>query len=249
MTDKEREITEARIRDALKQCEQRSVPKFVGFLDASGAAAAVSVSKGSTVRTVLYGGYDSAERVCFGAFPDWSEIDLTQFPITRLRVINRSDRRLSHRDILGALMSAGIERDTVGDIITSGEYPIIFVRSSVAEHIKAHIDRIASAGVSIVEDTSDEICVIRETESKSGTVASMRLDCVVAELADCSRAKALELINGRAVALCGIEAQKCTAEVGQGDTVTVRHVGKFVIDQCDRVTKKGRIALIYRKYI
>ncbi len=249
MDKKERQFLEASIVDCIKQCELRSVPKFKGFLDASGAAMAHSVALKAKAGFLLWGGYEGAERCYFGVFPEWCQPETEQFPISRLRVINKSDRALSHRDILGALMSAGIERDTVGDILPSDGGAVVFVSTSVAQHIMGFVTKIASAGVSIVRDTETEICKTETVTSLRGTVASLRLDCIVAELAKTSRSKAAELIESGLVAVNGLEVLKLTAEIKNGDTVTVRKTGRFIIDSTDKVTKKQRIALEYRKFI
>ncbi len=249
MDDKQRKILEARINDAIIRAEQRSVPQFVGFLDSSGAATAVGIGKTSKARFMLFGGYPDAERLYFGAFPDWCEPDAEAFPITRLKVNNKSDRNFTHRDVLGALMSAGIERDTVGDIVITGKDAVVFVSNGVSKHIVSHIQKIASAGVEITVDDSTVIEVTPRFSEHSGTVASLRLDCVVAELANCSRGKAAELIEGGFVSVSGFEVLKLTTEIKANDTVSIRKFGKFAVDECDRVTKKGRISLKYRKYI
>ncbi len=249
MDPKELKILEARIVDSIRQADNRNAPRFVGFLDASGALSATNIAEHEKAKFVLFGGFDGAERVFFGVFPEWCEPDEGEFPIAKLRIRNRSDRALSHRDVLGALMSAGIERDTVGDILCNGQDPVVFVSQGVAPHIIGFVDKIASAGVEIVRDESDYLPVSDSFEELSGTVASLRLDCVVAEIANCSRNRSAELIEGGLVAVNGLEVTKITSEIGNGDTVTVRRVGKFVIDDTGKVTKKGRIALKYRKYI
>ncbi len=249
MDTKERQYLESKISDAIRQCDSQSVPKFVGFLDSAGASIATAVGIRQRVRFMLFGGFKNAERVYFGVFPDWCEPSAEIFPIARLRVLNKSSRELSHRDVLGAFMSAGIERDTVGDIITGNGDPIAFVSPTVVKHLTGHILKIASAGVEIVEDSETEITVNNRFEELTGTVASMRLDCVVAELCNCSRNKASVLIEGGSVAVNGLEVLKLTAFVSADDVISVRRVGKFIVDECDRLTKKGRIALKYRKYI
>lgn len=249
MDEKQQKILEARINDAVVRAEQKSVPQFVGFLDSSGAATAVAIGRSQKAKFMLFGGYTSAERQYFGAFPDWCEPETKAFPITRLKVNNKSDRAFTHRDVLGALMSAGIERDTVGDIVITEKDAVVFASNGVVKHIVSHIQKIASAGVEITVDDSTKIEVTPRFSEHSGTVASLRLDCVVAELANCSRTKAAELIEGGFVAVSGLEVLKVTAEIKTCDTVSIRKIGKFAVDECDRVTKKGRIALKYRKYI
>ncbi len=249
MDSKERQYLEAQLRDAVLLSETRGIPKFVGFLDEGAVTVAEAVAKRLGAKYSLYGGYEEAERVYFGAFPDWCECDGEQFPIVRLKILNKGSEVLTHRDILGALMSAGIERNTVGDILVGDGYSVVFVARTVAEHIKAHIIKIKSSGVEIIEDSKVALPIAHSFEERSGTVASLRLDSVVAELCNCSRSRAVELIESGMVAVCGLEVTKLTAEVKKGNTVTVRRYGKFVIDDCDKVTKKGRIALKYRKYI
>lgn len=249
MDSKELKILEARISDSIYKANDRNAPGFVGFLSASGTLLAVETAKREKAKYMLFGGYDGAERVFFGAFPDWCEPEGHYFPIVKLRIKNRSDKVLTHRDVLGAFMSAGIERDTIGDILTNGKDLVAFVFEGIAGHIIAFVDKIASAGVEIVRDDTDYLPVPLNFEEMSGTVASLRLDCVVAELSNCSRNRSTELIEGGLVSVNGIEAVKLTREICDGDTVTIRRVGKFIIDDTNSVTKKGRVALKYRKYV
>ena len=228
MDSKQRLYLEAEINDAIRQCRNKNTLKFVGFLDAAGAAAAVSAATKDKAQFMLYGGYSEAERVYFGVFPEWCEPDASHFPIVKLKICNKSRNPLSHRDVLGAFMSAGIERDKVGDILINGTDPVAFVSDSIAGHIMAHIQKIASSGVEIVRDESTEVPITARFQEMSGTA---------------------ELIEGGFVAVGGLEVLKLTAEVKANDVISVRRVGKFVIDECDRLTKKGRVALLYRKYI
>ena len=64
------------------------------------------------------GGFDSAERIrAVFVSPAWGECDRAGL-IAALKAAYRPQDDLTHRDILGALMALGIERDTVGDIQT-----------------------------------------------------------------------------------------------------------------------------------
>lgn len=248
MDSEEKSYLEARLYDAVKQCQKRSVPKFVGFLDAAGAAMATRAAKSENAAFRLFGGFSTAERVYFGVFPEWCDPETADFPIVKLRVVNKSDRKLSHRDILGALMSAGIERDTVGDIVTGSGDAVIFLSDSVAEHIKAEITKIASAGVELIVDETEFLPEGKGFSGGSDTVASPRLDAVVAALCNTSRSKAAELIEGGLVAVNGLQVEKLTKEVSASDVITVRHYGKFIIDSVADRSKKGRTILKYKKY-
>ncbi len=244
----DKEILEARLFDAVSVCAKRSIPKFVGFIDASGVAIALTVAKKEKAKFSLWGGYSSAERVYFGVFPDWCEPDASCFPIVKIKIINKSTRVLEHRDILGALMSAGIERDTVGDILTEEKQAFIFISESVADHVMNEITKIASAGVELIKDDTDYVPMPNDFIEGSDTIASSRVDCVVAALGNCSRNTASEFITEGLVSVNGVAVQKLTKEILVGDVLTIRKKGKFIIDSINDLTKKGRIILKYRKY-
>ncbi|MBO5746314.1 MAG: DbpA RNA binding domain-containing protein [Clostridia bacterium] len=262
---KERAIIEARIRDAVSICQNRNIPKFVGFFEGFYDERGLFGNTLSGCKTLIFGGTSGAERVFFGVFPDWCEPDEDMFPIVKLKIHNKalrsnseasdrvlgrggSSRRLEHRDILGALMGTGVERDCIGDIIVRDNDSIVFVTESVVPHIIANVDKIGPCGVEITVDDSKDTESHSEFEELRGTVASLRLDCVVAEISNCSRNKAAELIESGLVSVNSIQSLKVTATVKGDDVITVRRVGKFIIDGVGRQTKKGRTVIEYRKY-
>ena len=160
-------------------------------LRTAGAALAENIAKGDRANYMLFGGYDGAERVYFGVFPDGFLPDGSLFPIVRLTVTDRSGRGFTHRDVLGTLMSEGIERSTVGDILIGSPDSALFVSASVAEHIMAETDKIASCGVTVARSDGGELPEGGGFEERSDTVASARLDCVVAAVCRVSRGKAV----------------------------------------------------------
>ncbi len=248
MNSGDKEILTARLRDAVRMSEERMTPKFVGFLDSSGAAVASAVAKNEKARWRLFGGYEDAERVMFGAFPSWCETDEDYFPIKKLRIINHSTKALEHREILGTLMALGIERDTVGDILPDQRDAVVFVSDTVSQFIITQVTKIASCGVDIVVDETDYMPLPKGFTEASDTLASARVDAVVSSLAKCSRSTALEYILAGFVAVNGLCVQKASKEILEGDVVTIRKKGRFIVDSLSERSKKGRIVLKYRRY-
>lgn len=248
MNSKEKEFLEAHLFDAVEQADKRKAPKFVGFLDSAGVAVATKVANVTKAKFLLFGGFKSAERVYFGAFPDWCEPSEEMFPIVKLKIVNKSSRELKHSDYLGALMSLGLERDTVGDIIVGDKESYVFVDESVAEYVISQVTKIGSSGVEVFKDDSKELEVAETFSDFSDTIASKRLDCVVAALGNCSRGKAVEMIESGIVSVGGLEVTKVTKEITEGDVISIRRKGKFIVDGISDVTKKGRLVLKYRKY-
>ena len=108
----------ARVNEALQSARFRSRPSFVGFLDERQALLALKAAeRQSDVRFALEGGYEGAARVMFGAFPPFAEPEWEAFPLEAVTVCFRAGAQLSHRDLLGSLMSLGVERDVLGDLL------------------------------------------------------------------------------------------------------------------------------------
>ena len=89
----------------------------------------------------------------------------------------------------------------------------------------------------------------RRFETVSDTVASARLDCVVAALANLSRERAQEAVRS---GLCEVEyevAEVCDMLLEVPCVLSIRGVGKFRLLSLSGPTKKGRLRLMAEKYI
>lgn len=240
------ELLLARISDALNICAKRQIPKFVGFVELQTAEEQQKLLNGS--KYMLWGGYEAAARVFVGVFPDWAEPNGNAFPIDRLAIVNKSSQAFTHRDVLGALMSCGIERDTVGDILITENKTVVFVEKSVTKHLLGQITKIKNCGVEIYIDNEDFAAPQQSFKEMRQTIASNRLDCVVSQLVSKSRNTAAELIHSKMVAVNGNVTEKLTAEISPQDKITVRGYGKFIIDDITSRTAKGRLVIVYKKY-
>ncbi len=215
----------------------------------------------------LFGGYKRAERRCAFFLPEfYSDIieDIANFDevfsileselaekIKVIRIKGSGYKNLAHRDFLGALLNMGIERSAIGDLcITEDNTCTLFANSSVAALIISGCERIGSDKVKIEEiPLSHEFLFERKTKRISDTIASDRLDCVVSVLASESREKAKTLILSGFVECNYSVSERTDLRISEGDTVTIRGAGKFIIDSITEETKKGRIRLAARKYI
>ncbi len=236
----------ARVDDLLLQCQKTSAPKFLGFLTSAESLVAVSSLKASD-RYALFGGYEGAERAILCFMPDWCDEPI--YPITAITFSYRSCDKLSHRDFLGALMALGINRETVGDILIENGRAVVFVHNDVADFIMSQIVKIGSVGVNLQKGYVTPLPNASSVKACSDTVASLRIDCVVASICDFSRNSAAEAISDGRVYVNSVGVSKATLCVKNGDIITVRQKGRFKITSCDECSKKGRIILKYDKYI
>ncbi len=170
-------------------------------------------------------------------------------------------RALSHRDYLGAVLGLGLDRDAVGDIVVdmpdvpSGDQmptprAYLVTDARIAAFLCTDLDKVATDTVRVRclgADTS--VIPSRRLSPIRDTIASERLDCVVAALCNLSREKAQTAIRQ---GLCELDYESvlaCDHTVIPPATVSVRGYGKFSVDKFDGETKKGRIRLVAGKYI
>ena len=104
----------SKLDDGVYLCNKRQQPYFFPFFsEREQAIANVHLDSIGFKSYAFFGGYETAERKMLGLFFDEDK----PFPIAALDFAFRKSDTLTHRDFLGALMSLGIERETVGDIL------------------------------------------------------------------------------------------------------------------------------------
>ncbi|MBQ8740056.1 MAG: hypothetical protein IJY79_00720 [Clostridia bacterium] len=236
----------ARIDDLKRLCAKSNSPKFIGFLTADELAVGLKQFKFGDKHS-HFGGYDGAERVMLGILPEWC--DKPDFPIKAITFTYRACDRLTHRDFLGALMALGINRETIGDILVGEGRAVAFVSDDISKFVFSGINKIGNVGVTLTEGFCEPLPQGSKKQSLVVTVASTRLDCVVAALCGISRKEATEKIADGYVSINSSAVIKTTANIKADDKIAVRKKGKFEITACDEHSKKGRIILKYDKYL
>lgn len=244
------DFLEARITDAVRLAGAGGCPRFVGFLNESEAKRAQGLlCRKPECGVLFWGGYPEAERVVFGAFPGFMEPTAEEFPLTALTAEFRRQDRLSHRDFLGALLHAGLERSSLGDILTEEGRAVIFCRREVSGFLCSQVEKIGGVGVGISEGAREPFPAAHRFADFSAVVASARLDCVVAASVGTSREKAAVMIHAKLVELNHEQAESPSLAVREGDILSVRGEGRYLIDRLGPQTKKGRLGISGRKYI
>ena len=80
-------------------------------------------------------------------------------------------------------------------------------------------------------------------------IPSFRLDNFVSDLARTSRSKAVEIIKQERVFINGQNETKVSKQVKEGDIITIRGKGRFVVKQLSGTTRSGRTVVIIEKYV
>ena len=244
----DQELLAARLRDCLQQGRRR--PSFLGFLDEAQASFCRELVSGQRdCQAMFWGGYEDAERVMAGFFPDYLEPAAEQFPIVPFALTYRKGDVLTHRDFLGSFMALGVERSVVGDILVGEGACVAFLREEMGDYFSQNIRKIGRVGVQASLTWEGPLPGSQSFVEQDGVVASDRLDCLVAFLCRTSREKAAGLIHTGLVFLNHREVLSVSQRVKEGDKVSVRGKGKFAVDQLGPFTSKGRLVVKCRKYV
>lgn len=150
-------------------------------------------------------------------------------------------RSLTHRDYLGSILSLGLKREKLGDVIVSDHEAVVFVAREVSEFIRLHLNKIANCSVEISQIRPENV-LIEEPEYKlvKGTVASLRADSVIALAYAISRANAQTMLKQDKVKINWKQNSKTNYEVKINDTISVSGKGRAVVLDIGKVTKSNR---------
>lgn len=260
MMEKENNI--AHILDLKEKCAADSVIVSSNFLSVDEISTVIKTERinNKYVDTFYYGGYTDADRKVIVFVPKFYDVDensLIEFlnvnDYNPLQLINvKKDRFsvLSHRDYLGALMGLGLKREVIGDIVLNDSGCAIFCLKSIAPFI---VENLKQAGRGQLEVSLGDVNNLSISESKTESVfisvASLRLDCLVAAVFKLSRNNAVEAIAQGLIYINGEQTSKNDCNLKQGDKLVFRGKGKVVIDEITGMSKKGRIHLNIKRYL
>ena len=230
----------SKMDDGVYLCGKRQQPYFFSFLsEREQAVAGAHLDSIGFHQYGFFGGYESAERKLLGLFFDEEQ----PFPIAAVAFEFRESDKLTHRDFLGALMSLGIERETVGDILVEDGRCVAFVKSEISDYVISQIFKVGNVGVKVSLTDAQNLPKGRGFEEKDYTVASLRLDAVVSAVTGLSREKSKRIIQMGNVTHNHLECQNGSRQVELNDVLTVRGKGKYVINGVLGETKKHRIRI------
>lgn len=260
LTDnKQQTLFYQRLAELCDRCRERYSPEFTNFLDGRELADAKHfLASQNEVRVVCYGGFPDAERCVVGVFPEViysenSDEDLFEmFDIKGVVVKGSGFSQFAHRDVLGSVLALGVKRETMGDIYVDGEDKCAYIcMMNVAAHfVCEELDFVARdkvrcslVGCNMLPVPERKFSVI------AGTVASERLDCIIALVTKLSREKAKVLVNSGLVSVNHFPETKCDAILCQNDLLSVRGYGRFKVAELGDMTRKGRTRTVIHKMI
>ncbi len=196
----------------------------------------------------LFGGFNNAERK--RAVINARNPKISEFHIIAYQIIYPSRLNINHRFILGTLMSLGLKRNNIGDIIVTDDEAYFLVCSEVSPVIEQEFTKINETPIKLKKISYERLEMLDQTKAKQINliVPSLRLDVIIANGFKLSRKDASNYIISGLAFVNNREITKPDFEVGLNQIVSLRHYGRLKIVEVGKITKKERIVITIELY-
>lgn len=253
--DKEDVLLLKRFVDLSRISYQRGIPTYTNFLSLHEQNILICNEKELQTHFTFIGGYEFAERKMACFCDEYFDSTLCQ-PYSILKITPQNSRfaeTLSHRDYLGALMNLGIEREVLGDIITSSSLiTYIICKDSMANYIADNYTTVRHTQINCdIIDDPDALSTLNISpnfEEVVGSVSSLRIDCILSLAFNKSRTQISDNIKSGLVYVNSRLTESPSYILKENDTVSMRGYGKFIFKETGGLSKKGKTYIKILKY-
>jgi len=171
------------------------------------------------------------------------------FPMKLIKIENTSKfSKLAHRDFLGGILSLGIERNKIGDLLVDENTCYVPVHEDIESFIIYNLDKISKVVCKVSAVDRLELIPKFTFKEEIILISSLRIDGVVSKITNLSRAKAAEMIEQGQVLINYVKIKDKSYELKGEERVTIRGYGKFIIGDSIGNSKSGKIKVIIKKY-
>lgn len=246
--DDEERMFVRRVRELAGAAQSSGAPRQTAFLnDRQQALACAALSAAGCAGYHFDGGYPEAERKILCLHGETDKDAAPRFSCLFLETMGERTA-LSHRDYLGALLSLGVKRECVGDILTCDAGAYVFLLDTVAPLLREELSRVGRCTVRARAAKAQELPEQAERPLRKVSIASLRLDALLAAMLHISRADAAGLVKSGAVEINHVPTASVHAEVYENDTFSIRGYGKYHLSEIGSQSRKGRIFVSYFEY-
>ncbi len=253
----------AKVLDKANQAD-RGYLVYTHFMDPHQRSIAGKLLRELGCQSFFDGGYPEAERTLGIFVPDYMACQSEEetlsairgrpdYPLALVQVHYKKNsfaKELTHRDYLGAVMNLGVKRETVGDFLIHEGFAQILVLSDMASYLENNLRQVARVSVEAFAAPLRQLLIpVQKTMTKTAAVASLRLDAVVAEGFGIPRSQAQEYIGSGKVYLEFEECCTVSKPVEEGQTISLRGMGRVVLTQAGGSSRKKRIFVTLQKFV
>ena len=197
----------------------------------------------SDLKYTVDGGYKESERKVVFIYPFYMEYEDIDETLRFIQIEgNFKFKSISHKDYLGSLLSLGIKREKIGDIIIHENFCQVIVSNDICDFILMNLEKVSNNNVKLKEISREDIIYSPpKCKDVSFTVTSSRIDCVISGLYNISRQESSKLINNEKVQVNYEKITSASKEIKSESLISVRGKGRAQIISIGDLTKKNKI--------
>lgn len=238
--------------DKAEICSRTHIVKHTNFLDPFLISIGEKVlSKYNDIDFKTAGGSSNAERQVFIMFPHYYHTEDIKEPFKLVVVKDLPNKdNFNHREVLGSVLSLGIKREKIGDIIIHDDSIQIIVMEDIADFISINLKKISNTKVKpFITNTYNLIPREDKFISIKANVKSLRLDSICASGFNESRSRVALDIKKDKVKVNHIPTNSISSGIGEGDLISYRGKGRIIFEKILGKTKKDRFNIQIKKFI
>ncbi|MBV5221228.1 RNA-binding protein [Staphylococcus hominis] len=233
--------------DKFEQVNQQYAPVLTSFLDPRGQYILEVIVGSFEDMKVSYFGGQSAERKRAIIAPSYFEPTEGDFEEVLIQ-INYPEKFVSiqHQHVLGTLMSLGIEREQVGDILVGDTIQFVLTKQ-LESYIMMELTKIKGATVKLDSIPFKDMIQSKENWNiHHSTVSALRLDVVLKEMIRKSRSIAKQLIEKKRVKVNHTLIDSPDFQLQNNDLLSIQGFGRARIVDIGGKTKKEKVHITYQ---
>lgn len=228
-----------RLRQGAERADRMDMAVPGRFLTGEERAQAVHMARGAGVSAAFDGGWADAERVQVCFHPAWAEAEFTGVWLEIRWAAKFAS--VGHSDLLGSLMALGMDRSYFGDLIALEDRAYLIALPEVARRLPQEWDKAGNVPLRITLLDDAPAFEAPHGEEMRDTVASLRLDSILASGLRTSRAKAAEMIRQGLVMVEHVPEERVDRTLGEGQLLSVRGFGRIRLIAVGDRTRKDRL--------
>lgn len=244
ISDKQKKTNIRKALSILEKAFYKKIETQSFFLDPFEQKTLAEIAKKNSIDICFLGGNPDAERKIFVANYYYEPL----YEPNYISVLEFEASNIHHPDVLGALLSLGIDRNDIGDISILDNKVEFVISTEQASFVEFNITKIKNGSVNIKVKKDSKLDLIKpKYEDYTGFVSSLRIDNLLSLFLSTSRTKAKEIVKYRLVKVDFQIIEDPSYQVDEGCLISVRRFGRFVFDRIDGYSKKGNYHIKYRK--
>ena len=175
------------------------------------------------------------------------EDDFSDIVCLRAKVDQRF-RKITHRDVLGAIMHLQVEHDAFGDMWIEDNYVYLYTNTSMSDFFIQNLTRINQLTVHF-EEIKERPIQNFQFKQIQVIAGSERLDALVAAVSHISRGEAKQKIKQGLVSINHVMLDVPDKLCDNNDTISIRGVGRFIYRGVQHKTKSDRVVAVFDQFM